>query len=240
MSKKPRIGVTTRLETDTNRFYLGKDYTEALVGTGAVPVMIPLIPESKYLSELVADLDGILLPGSDTDVDPHRFGEEPHPAIKRILDVKDETDLLILTEAQKRNLPVLGICFGMQVMNVFRGGSLYQDISSQIENSIKHEQGIPLARNSHHIEIVNGSLMSSIAEENKIKVNSHHHQSIKVLGKNLFASSHAIDGVIESIESDKNDEFFFGVQWHPELSWSSDATSRKIFQMFVKICVDNT
>ena len=121
-----------RLELETGRFYLGRDYSEALVAAGAVPVHIPLIPDVEYIAEVVDGLDGVLLPGADCDPDPAYYGEEPHPKLKKVVPEKDETDILVLAEADSRGLPVLGICFGMEILNVSRGGSLIQDIGSQI------------------------------------------------------------------------------------------------------------
>lgn len=227
-----------RLELDTNRFYLGRDYSEALTGLGAVPFHISLIPNRDYISEALRNLDGILLPGSDTDVDPLRFGEEPHPKLKKVVPEKDATDLLVLEEAEKLRLPVFGICFGMQVINVWRGGTLIQDIESQVPGCIKHEQGKPLERNSHSLEVDRGSLISKLASAKNPLVNSHHHQSVKDLGKNLKATSRTKDGVIESIEDTENGRFLFGVQWHPELSWKTDDFSSKIFQVFINQCLD--
>jgi putative glutamine amidotransferase len=225
-----------RLETDTNRFYLGRDYSEALAGLGAVPFHLSLIPDRQYISESLKNLDGILLPGSDTDVDPLRFGEEPHTKLKKIIWEKEETDLLVLDEAEKLNLPVLGICFGMQILNVWREGTLIQDIESQISNSIKHEQGQPLARNSHTLVVEEKSLISTLSEVEKPVVNSHHHQAINKLGRNLRATSWTKDGVIESIEDTQDERFILGVQWHPELSWKTDKLSKNIFETFINEC----
>ncbi len=138
-----------RLELESGRFYLGRDYSEALHGLGAVPLHLPLIPNRRYIRASLEHIDGVLLPGSNTDVDPTRFGEEPHPNLKRIIFEKEETDLLVLEEAERLNLPVFGICFGMQILNVYRGGTLIQDIGAYVPNCVKHEQGVPLARNSH-------------------------------------------------------------------------------------------
>ena len=234
MNRRPKIGLTMRLELETRRFYLGRDYCEALEHFGATPFHIPLIPKRHYLSDVLQNLDGILLPGSDTDVDPLRYNEEPHPKLKKVIFEKEETDLMILEEAEKLGVPILGICFGMQILNVFRGGTLIQDIESEIPNFIKHEQGIPLERNSHSIEIIKDSLISRFANAETVKVNSHHHQSIRTLGNNLKASAIAADGVIECIEDDREERFVLGVQWHPELSWKEDNFSGNIFKCFVK------
>jgi putative glutamine amidotransferase len=234
--RKPRIGITMRLESETRRFYLGRDYSEAIEGLGAIPVHISLIPKRDYIADIVSDLDGILLPGSDTDVDPLRFGEEPHPKLGRVIFEKEETDLLVLAEAEKRNLPIFGICFGMQILNVYRGGTLFQDIESQIPNCVKHQQGKPLARNSHSIEVVENSKLSRLITYDDVQVNSHHHQAVREVGKNLKATSWAKDGVIESIEDIDENKFIVGVQWHPELSWQTDDLSRKLFETFIENC----
>jgi putative glutamine amidotransferase len=237
MSRKPVIGLTMRLELETDRFYLGRDYSEALEALGAIPYHISLIPNQTYISEIVKNLDGILLPGSDTDVDPLLFGEEPRPNLKKIIPEKENTDLMILAEAEKLNKPVLGICFGMQVLNVSRGGTLIQDIESEIENCVKHEQGRPLARNSHSIEFEAESLIARlITNENEVKVNSHHHQAIGKLGAHLKTTARAKDGVVECIEDTRADRFVLGVQWHPELSWRTDTLSKNIFESFIKAC----
>lgn len=224
-----------RLEIETRRFYLGRDYCEAIENFGGIPFHISLIPKKDYIKSVVSNLDGILLPGSDTDVDPLRFDEEPHPRLKKVIFDKEETDLLVLEEAEKIGLPVLGICFGMQILNVARGGTLIQDIESSIESSLKHEQGIPLSRNSHSLKITENSRLARLITKKKgIQVNSHHHQSVKVVGKNLKATAWAKDGVVECIEDLRENRYIFGVQWHPELSWKTDELSANIFKSFIK------
>lgn len=224
-----------RLELETRRFYLGRDYCEALEAAGAVPVHIPLIPKPEYISDVLQGLDGILLPGCDSDMDPAYYGEDPHPKLGRVVPEKDATDLLVLAEAERLGLPVLAICYGMQALNVYRGGKLTQDIESQVPGCIKHDQGKPLARNSHIIEIDKESFLFEISGELSSKVNSHHHQAVREPGKGLIATATARDGVIECIE-DIGEGFVLGVQWHPEMSWSTDDLSGKIFEVFVDRC----
>lgn len=241
MAYRPKIGITERLELHTRRFYLGRDYSEALEAAGAIPIHLPLIPKSEYVAAVLEDLDGILLPGCDSDVDPARYGEDPHPKLGTVVPEKDETDLLVLGEAERLNLSVLAICFGSQVLNVSRGGSLYQDIESQIGNCIKHGQGVPRDRNSHGIRIEENSYLASItgrgSDDGNVRVNSHHHQAIKTVGKDLAATAWASDGVVEFVEDTRKGRFVIGVQWHPELSWDTDPLSRRIFEEFVESCL---
>lgn len=225
-----------RLELETDRFYLGRDYSEALEALGAIPYHISLIPNEEYISEIVKNVDGILLPGSDTDVDPLLFGEEPHPNLKKIVPEKEKTDLLVLDCAEKLNKNVLGICFGMQILNVSRGGTLFQDIETGIQNCVKHEQGKPLARNSHSIVVEMESKLSNLLKNENALVNSHHHQAIKDVGENLRPTAWAKDGVIECVEDTRENRFVIGVQWHPELSWKTDELSRNIFKEFILSC----
>ena len=232
--------MTMRLELETRRFYLGRDYSEAVEAAGGVPVHLPLIPDKGFIQEALSNVDGILLPGSDTDVDPAAYGEDPHPRLQRVIPEKDETDMLVLAEADRLCLPVLAICFGMQALNVWRGGSLYQDVASQCPSAIKHEQGSPLDRRSHFIKVEKGSrldeIISSKGLAERVKVNSHHHQAVKLLGKNLEATAWANDGVVECIQDNRPERWLLGVQWHPELDWRRDQLSLGIFGDFIKNC----
>lgn len=238
MVRRPRIGITMRLELNTRRFYLGRDYSEAVEACGGIPVLLGLIPKADYIAEAVAGVDGVLLPGSDSDVDPHYYGEEPHHRLGTVVNEKDETDQLVLAEIERRNLPLLAICYGMQALNVSRGGSLVQDIESQVPRSIKHEQGMPHTRNSHSLKIAAGSILSGLATARSakvpVRVNSSHHQAVKKLGKNLKAIAWAKDGIVECIQDTRKDRFVLGVQWHPEMTADFDNISQKIFALFVQ------
>src|SRR5687768_32748 len=133
VNKRPRIGITMRIELTTDRFYLARHYSEAVEAAGGAPVHISLIPNADYVDSVVEGLDGILLPGSDSDVDPLRYGQQPHPQLGSVHPIKDETDLLVIDAAERRRLPIFAICFGMQILNVSRGGTLIQDIRSRSE-----------------------------------------------------------------------------------------------------------
>lgn len=239
MARRPRIGITMRLEMETRRFYLGREYCEAVEAFGAVPVHIALIPKPEYIAEIVSCLDGVLLPGSNTDTDPAYYRQEPHPELGTVIPIKDQTDQLVLLEVEKLGIPLLGICFGMQALNISRGGSLFQHIPSQVEGALKHDQGKPYDRSSHSIRIADAGILADLGRglPGGIRVNSSHHQAVNEVGENLRATAWAADGVIECIEDTRSDRFALGVQWHPELTFSNDEFSRKIFRVFVDRCI---
>jgi putative glutamine amidotransferase len=223
-----------RHELETERFYLARHYGEAVAAAGGVPVHIPLIPDPELIQAFVGRLDGVLLPGSASDVDPLRYGREPHLKLGQVHPLKDETDLLVLKEVEANRLPLLAICFGMQVWNVFRGGSLVQDIASEVPKAHKHEQGAPRDRRSHHVEIRPESLLASLAGGAKALVNSHHHQAIEQVGEGLQASAWSPDGLVEAVEDLREGRWALGVQWHPEIGWEKDGLAANIFKSFLK------
>ena len=233
MQTRPRIGIPMRIEYATDRFYLSRHYSEAVEAAGGAPVHISLIPQADYVNSVVEALDGILLPGSDSDIDPLRYGQQPHPNLGSVHAIKDETDLLVIEAAERRGVPLFGICFGMQVLNVSRGGTLIQDISSQVPEPIKHEQGAPRDRPSHRVRLQENTKLSAIAGTLDAVVNSHHHQAIESVGANLVATAWSSDGLIEALEDPRPDRFVLAVQWHPELGWQHDALSQRLFKWFV-------
>lgn len=230
---RPRIGITTRIELETDRFYLARYYSEAIEAAGGAPIMLPLIPNEAYLARVLDDLDGVLLPGSDSDVDPQRYGCEPHPKLGSVHPLKDRTDLIVLELVERRSLPLFAICFGMQVLNVSRGGTLIQDINSIKANALKHEQGTPRDRHSHRVRLLEDSLVGQLAGSIIAPVNSHHHQAIDTLGTELVATAWASDDIVEAVEDPRSDRFVLGVQWHPELGWEKDEFARALFERFI-------
>ncbi len=231
---RPRIGITMRIELETNRFYLARYYSEAVEAAGGVPVHIPLIPKADYVRAVIDTIDGLLLPGSDSDMDPLRYGYEPHARLGSVHPEKDETDLLVLAQAEERAMPVFAICFGIQSLNVSRGGTLIQDIPSQHPNAIKHEQGAPRDRPSHSLRILEESTLHQLAGAATMPVNSHHHQAVERLGRELVATAWTSDGLVEAVEDPRGDRFVLGVQWHPELGWEKDHLSQALFARVVE------
>lgn len=229
-----------RIEHATDRFYLSRYYSEAVEAAGGAPLHLSLIPEPDYIESVMDGLDGILLPGSDSDVDPLRYGQQPHPALGAVHTLKDQTDLLVIEAAERRQMPLFAICFGMQVLNVSRGGTLIQDLRSQVPDAIKHEQGAPRDRPSHRVRFSEKTKLASIAGTLDAVVNSHHHQAIESVGANLIATAWASDGVIEAIEDPRNDRFVMAVQWHPELGWKDDELSQRLFRSFVSQAANAT
>ncbi|HEX8175248.1 MAG TPA: gamma-glutamyl-gamma-aminobutyrate hydrolase family protein [Pyrinomonadaceae bacterium] len=232
-SRRPLIGITMRVEFETDRFYLARFYSEAVEAAGGVPLHLSLIPREDYIREALESLDGLLLPGSDSDLDPMLYNKEPHRRLGSVHAIKDQTDLLALDEVEKRGLPLLAICFGMQALNVSRGGTLIQDIESELPEAIKHQQGAPRDRRSHRVRFLEGSLVREIAGAPDALVNSHHHQAIERVGRELVATAWTSDGLVEAIEDPRAGRFALAVQWHPEIAWENDDFSMGLFKRFV-------
>jgi putative glutamine amidotransferase len=233
--KKPWIGIPTRYHEKTETWGQIRHYLEAVIWAGGLPLMIPTVGDGDLVLEYVKRIDGVLLPGSPTDIDPLRYGAEPHPRLGRQYPERDSTDFILLEQSEKMNLPLLGICFGVQSLNVYRGGTLIQDIPSIVTGNELHDNddnddGKP-AR--HKVRIAEESLIERLAGTKEIEVNSYHHQAVEKAGHNLRSVAFAPDGVIEAIE-DTSGRFILGVQWHPERGWQNDGFSKALFRAFVE------
>ncbi|MBI2486286.1 MAG: gamma-glutamyl-gamma-aminobutyrate hydrolase family protein [Deltaproteobacteria bacterium] len=227
---EPFIGITTDIKTDVAKeesFLIETTYARAIAKAGGIPVLLPLLSANGSLLEnLVAKIDGLLLPGG-RDMDPKFYNEEPHPKLRLMSLERTESEMVILEEALKRDIPVLGICGGMQLINVFFKGSLYQDIPSLVPNALIHEKG-----SVHKIYVEEGTLLQEIIQEKSFSIKSYHHQSVKALGSGLRVCATCPDGVIEAIEG--TDSFILGIQWHPEREESE--ISKRIFKAFMDEC----
>src|SRR5262245_19045415 len=221
------------MDVDKNRFYLRKDYSEAIFETGGTPVLLPLIPLKDFTRELTKNLDAIVISGSNSDVDPHLYGEEPHPNLASVMTRRDQTDLYLLESVFQNRKPLLAICFGIQILNVFLSGPLWQDIGSQVHGAVKHSQDSSDGYKSHSISIRSTSLLRELAGEKETQVNSYHHQAIHKVAGQLIPTAKASDGIVEAVELRDKQHFVLGLQWHLEVGWENDELFRQIFLCFV-------
>jgi putative glutamine amidotransferase len=213
-------------------------YVDAVKAAGAVPVVVRLADTREHVNELLASVQGILLPGSGHDVDPALYGETPAPETAPNDPARAIADEILLQDAFDRRKPILTICHGTQTLNVWRGGSLIQDLKTPVN----HRPGREVV-NAHSVKLAEGSRLKEIlpsAAESGEQVNSSHHQAIREVGKNLRVTAVSpIDGVVEAVELNPPnlaapDHFVVGVQWHPERAYAQSAFSRAIFASFVK------
>lgn len=240
MKKKPIIGISTSIIADNSgyfalypRNYVNKDYVDAVIKNGGIPLMIPMSLDEEIIAEQISMIDGLILSGGH-DVCPHNYGEEPSSKLEEILPERDEYDFILLREAKKRKLPILGICRGCQIINVFEGGTLYQDLS-YIKNDreiLKHSQDHSPELKTHTAIIENDTKIYKIFGENNIMINSFHHQALKDIAKDYIVSANAKDGVVEAIESTTY-PFLVGVQWHPEMMHKYHNDANKIFKALI-------
>jgi len=232
--EKPWIGIPTRYHEKSE--YIGqiRHYLDAVLWAGGLPLLIPTVDDQSVIQEYVRRVQGILLPGSPTDIDPKHYRAAPHEKLGKLYPERDATDFAILdlVEAEP-DMPVLGICFGIQSLNVHRGGTLVQDIPSLVNRAAMHDEndGKPVAR--HVVRIDEGSVIRQLAGGSEMEVNSYHHQAVETPGRNLRPVAFANDGVIEAVE-DTTGRFIIGVQWHPERGWNENVFSKALFSKFIE------
>jgi putative glutamine amidotransferase len=240
---RPLIGITTQTlqsidgipEGLPQSVVMNQRYYQAAAAAGAAPVLIPLLDDTEALRAIYERMDGILIPGG-VDVDPAAFGETPHERLGRIDPARDRVELQLVEWAVEDRKPVLGLCRGLQVINVALGGTLYQDLEAQYPNALKHDYfpnyGFERDYLAHEVALTPGSRLHHALHAESIAVNSMHHQGIKQLGRSLAPSATAPDGLIEAIES-CDDSFLVGVQWHPEVFEANDPNTEHLFTEFL-------
>ncbi len=228
---RPRIAIPV---PHSDREYAGRalpQYQRAVEMAGGEPVTIPLDRPPAEVMKLIERCDGVLLPGSRADVDPAKYDEKRDPHTNAADPARDTVDELLLQDAYNMKKPVLGICYGMQTLNVYRTGTLIQ----HIESAINHAAGraVPVA---HNVEVEpNSKLGDILPESHAVPVNSSHHQSADAIGDGLrVVARSSEDGIIEAVEGTSPDHFVLAVQWHPERSVDDDEASRAIFRALVE------
>ena len=247
----PRIAIPVPTSTDVaynQRSW--PSYAKAIALSGGEPVAIPLNLPTLMLGELIASCEGVLLPGSPADVDPALYGADRDPATAAADPAREAVDYLLLDDAEKHGKPVLGICFGVQSLNVWRGGSLVQDLTPL---PVNHSAGSKVAV-AHTALVSKDSVLASLLTDEeapeiagflRLPINTSHHQSVAAPGTGLrIVARSPEDGVIEAVELDADDsvfhvehppakQFLLGVQWHPERSFDISAASRALFRKLV-------
>lgn len=240
MSHRPLIGIpAASLEPSpappARYFQFNGNYPASLAASGALPVVIPLGLPEEALADIFAQLDGLCLSGC-VDVAPAEYGEEPHPALGKVDAPRDRTELTLARWALAADLPILGICRGIQMLNVAAGGNLYQDLTAQLPGSLLHNYKVaetPWERPTHGVRLAAGSRLAGILDAGGLMVNSFHHQAVKRPADGFDAVAWAEDGVVEAIEAPGR-RFALGVQWHPEGMFQTDPLARKLFAAFVE------
>jgi putative glutamine amidotransferase len=213
-------------------------YIRALEAAGALSVLIPLYADVTLLEDLRGRLDGLLLTGGG-DVDPCHYGESTHPKTETPDAARDRIELAITRDALRQDIPILGICRGMQLFNIARGGTLIQDIPTQVPGAVDHDpSGDRSAFAMHRIAIEPDSRLARIIGATSHAVNSYHHQAVARPGEGVRVVARATDGVAEAIELDGHD-FAVAVQFHPERLFEQDARLANLFGAFVAACANS-
>jgi putative glutamine amidotransferase len=244
MTERPVIGVTTQTlhaidgipAALPESWVMNQRYIAAATSVGGLPWMVPLLEDDEpTLRGVYECLDGILLPGG-VDMDPATFGEPRHPRLGSVDSARDHVELTLTRWAVEDRKPLLGLCRGIQVINVALGGTLYQDIADQVPAAIKHDYfptaGFPRTHLAHEVSVATGTRLGSVMERSTFLVNSMHHQGIKTLAPELVPAATAPDGLIEAVEA-SSDHFMVGVQWHPEVFELTDPHTHQLFLEFV-------
>ncbi len=219
-------------------------YLAALHAAGVVPIVIPLHESQQRVAKILASTHGVLLPGSRADVDPARYGAERHPLCAPADPQRAAVDELLIQDALQMRKPVLGICQGVQMLNVWLGGTLVQDVAEELGEQVNHSPGREIA-GAHGLSVRGDSMLAGIAaeavehgEEAPLMVNSSHHQAIAQVGDRLrVVATSPQDGVVEAVElvpELAGQQWLLGVQWHPERTLTTSALSRAIFHRFAQ------
>ena len=230
---RPLVGITIGYSSESREvFALRDDYVRAVETAGGLPlVLAPGAPEDAPL--LLDRVDALLLTGG-ADVDPRLYGEPAHETVTRVIPERDTFELALSREALSKDLPLLAICRGHQVLNVATGGTLIQDLPSQLKGAMDHDPDTERWSPAHDVRILPGTRLREILGEEKVAVNSFHHQAVKEPGRGVIVSAYSEgDDVVEGIEVPGR-RLAVGVQWHPEAFWDKDGRFQPLFEALVR------
>lgn len=238
--KKPIIGISgSMIQEQSGAFagyphaYVNQDYVTSVIKNGGVPFIIPVNQDLTVIKRQVDQIDGLILTGGH-DVDPHNYHEEPLPKLEATWPARDKFEFTLIKLSCQKTIPILGICRGIQIINTYYGGSLYQDSSYRPKTTYRHNQVVNPPQVTHTVKLEPNSKLAQIFGSSKFLVNSFHHQLINQLAPNFKATAHAGDGVIEGIEA-QDYPYLIGIQWHPEMLHNSEPQmNQKIFGSLIK------
>ena len=232
MSKSPIIGVTPLWDVERKSVWMLPNYLDGIKAAGGVPVVLPIEMSEADADRIVETCDGFLFTGGQ-DVAPELYGTKDATGTVVPSPERDKLETLLLSKALQADKPILGICRGLQFINAFLGGTLWQDLPSQHPSDIVHRQDKPYVNPTHKVSL-SGDLRTLLGKDT-LEVNTLHHQAIKDLGKDLIPMAESPDGLIEAVKmADKH--FVWAVQWHPEYMFKTDADSLRVFSWFVRQC----
>lgn len=233
--RKPVIGLTTyhKISQDSQvpLYGLMLSYVRAVAGAGGIPILIPLNVGDEDLDEVLRRVDGLLLPGGG-DIDPSYYGGRPHELVAEVDHDRDRVELGIARLAVEEHKPLLAICRGHQVLNVALGGTMYEDVATQLPGAIRHDYNHARTELPHRVRIFPGTRLAAILQEEETGVNSIHHQGLRDLAPELTVSAIAPDGLVEGVEI-QGHPFAVGVQWHPENLLQVAPVMRNLFTALV-------
>jgi putative glutamine amidotransferase len=237
MNKKPIIGITgayMKRNEHMEGSYVHHDYHKTVAANGGIPVILPFISPEITLDTLPL-CNGIILSGGE-DVDPQFYGQDPHVHLGPTLPDRDLVEIEIVKYAIRNNIPILAICRGVQILNVALGGTLIQDIPSQLNEPIQHSQKVERRRDTHWVTVSENSKLFQILGLDQIRVNSLHHQALDKVSNDLRVVAISSDGIVEAVEYIHSSTFTIGVQWHPESMASTNSSMNNLFIEFIKSC----
>ena len=216
--RRPVVGVTPDVETDgdVSRYVVKAAYTEAILRAGGLPMVLPCTSDASVVDAYLDRVSGVLVTGGAFDVPPEAYGEVPREGLGPVKPARTAFETQVLHGALRRKMPLLGVCGGMQLLNVVLGGTLYQDLRRDLPGAKDHEQRHDRGQPSHPVDVRDGSTLAEVLGRGQLMVNSTHHQAISRLATSLKVSASAPDGVVEAVECTDH-PFALGVQWHPEL-----------------------
>ncbi len=217
VNRKPTIGITpdTRVDEQVTKYELKAAYAEAVLRAGGLPLVLPYSDDSTVIEAYLDRISGLVISGGGFDISPELYGATPQPGLGPLKESRTAFELKLLRAALSRSVPVLGVCGGMQLINVALGGTLHQDIALELPQAKQHQQAHDRAHPQHPVEVLDGTHLAEGVGKGQLMVNSTHHQAISAVGTGLIVSAKAADGIIEGIET--KDGVAMGVQWHPEM-----------------------